>query len=191
MPRACVCDAVIHSRNQSQSLEMSVVEQRVSCQVSAQLAVSAGVLRVTCHDFAQQRHHPSIGCCLVLSSALSSPAADTDTPLCNSGEAIPTNEVLTTPCDILVPAAIGGVLDEDVARKVTVQKESSSISTASHLQWLCHWSHSVSNRGSCSSLASASHKGSCAQYSSRQRPSNSQRQQGAAWGMTANSWPQT
>ena len=36
------------------------------------------------------------------------------------GDAIPTDEVLTTPCDILVPAAIGGVLDEAVARKVTV-----------------------------------------------------------------------
>ncbi len=27
-------------------------------------------------------------------------------------------EVLVTPCDILVPAAIGGVLTEDVARRV-------------------------------------------------------------------------
>lgn len=36
----------------------------------------------------------------------------------SDGEAISPDDVLVTPCDILVPAAIGGVLTEDVARRV-------------------------------------------------------------------------
>ena len=37
-----------------------------------------------------------------------------------TGNQISPEDVLTTPCDVLVPAAIGGVLTKDVAAKVAL-----------------------------------------------------------------------
>ena len=36
----------------------------------------------------------------------------------NAGKAMPLEDILTTPCDVLIPAAIPGVLDAETARQV-------------------------------------------------------------------------
>lgn len=54
-----------------------------------------------------------------------------------TGSQISPEDVLTTPCDVLVPAAIGGVITKDVAAKVALLPVASLLYLAQHSNAVC------------------------------------------------------
>ncbi len=53
------------------------------------------------------------------------------------GSQISPEDVLTTPCDVLVPAAIGGVITKDVAAKVALLPVASLLYLAQNSNAVC------------------------------------------------------
>lgn len=74
--------------------------------------------------------------------------------LCLAGESMALEDVLCTECDILVPAAIGGVIDADMAAKVSTS--ATSVIKNLLIRTYAQWAGTIARRIQCSAATLSS-----------------------------------